>query len=124
EVTDQLLPDGGHVERSPSYHRQVVSDLDHVAELVRRTGQAIPPWLDAAVSRGEAWQAALAGPDGRLPLLNDAWEGPSLAGDREPVTWLEHSGHTVFRHECDQAVLDVGPLCPPHLPPHAHADAL
>ena len=31
---------------------------------------------------------------------------------------------SVLRHGGDQAILDVGPLCPPHLPPHAHADAL
>jgi hypothetical protein len=29
-----------------------------------------------------------------------------------------------LRHGHDQLVLDIGPLCPPHLPPHAHADAL
>jgi hypothetical protein len=30
----------------------------------------------------------------------------------------------VLRHGPDQVVFDCGPLGPPHLPPHAHADAL
>ncbi len=66
------------------------------------------------------------GPDGALPLLNDAWEGPAIREPpaEEPLTQLADSGYVVFRHGDDQAVFDVGPLCPPHLPPHGHADAL
>jgi hypothetical protein len=67
----------------------------------------------------------MTGPDGRLPLLNDAWESPPRPSRAsEPVSQLEQSGYLVFRHECDQAIFDVGPVSPPHLPPHAHADVL
>jgi hypothetical protein len=40
------------------------------------------------------------------------------------VAQLAQSGYLVFRHERDQAIFDVGPISPPHLPPHAHADVL
>ena len=70
------------------------------------------------------WLHALAGPDGRVPLLNDGWEGPSIDPAAGELTNLAATGYVVLRHGGDQAVLDVGALCPPHLPPHAHADAL
>jgi hypothetical protein len=122
EVDRQFLPDGGHEERSTSYHRIVVHDLEDL----RRALSAAPRWLDDAIAAGTRWTESLVGPDRRLPLLNDAWEGPAIAGGRpeEPLTQLADSGYMVFRHRNDQAVFDVGPLCPPYLPPHGHADAL
>jgi hypothetical protein len=129
ELPRQILSDGGHEERSTSYHREVLHDLDQVSELLRRTGREEPDSLLDAITRAGGWQRAIAGPDGRLPLLNDAWEGPPLdepqAGEAlGDVAVLRESGYVVLRHGGDQAVLDIGPLCPPHLPPHAHADAL
>lgn len=125
EVDAQVLADGGHEERSPSYHRAVLADLDDVATLLTRLDRPVPEWLDRASSKMREWLRALAGPDGRLPLLNDGWCGPPLTGcpDRN-MSDLAASGYIVLRHNEDQAVLDVGPVAPPHLPAHAHADAL
>ncbi len=122
-VARQFLPDGGHEERSTSYHRVVVGDLrDAAAALERATGNS-PEWLTAAIAGAERWLQALAGPGGLLPLLNDAWEGPALRRTAtEAVIHLRESGYVVLRSGRDQAVLDVGRICPPHLPPHAHAD--
>ncbi len=36
----QVLPDGGHYERAPAYHCQVLADLIDVADLVRAAGHA------------------------------------------------------------------------------------
>ena len=121
ELPRQILADGGHEERSPSYHRAVLADLEDVATLLERTGES-PGWLNAAIARMRAWLAALAGPDGGLPLLNDAWEGPAIAGSGRPQEDLADTGYLVLRHGPDQAVLDLAPVSPPHLPPHAHAD--
>lgn len=125
EVAQQFLTDGGHEERSTSYHRMVVHDLGDLRRSLAAFG-GFPQWLDEAVKAGERWTESMAGPDQRLPLLNDAWEGPVVLGHRpdEPLTRLGDSGYVVFRCEQDQAVFDVGPLCPAHLPPHGHADAL
>ncbi len=127
ELQRQILSDGGHEERSTSYHREVSQDLAEVSELLSRAAIDVPDWLNDASLKTQNWTAALAGPDGRLPMLNDAWEGPPLnsARDRHPhVTVLPDTGYVVLRHGDDQAVLDCGPLCPAHLPAHAHADAL
>lgn len=123
ELPRQVLPDGGHEERSPSYARVVLEDLERAAEVERRAGREARGSLVDAIARMRAALAALAGPDGSLPRLNDAWDGPPLDAASGNVE-LADSGYVVLRDGDDQAVLDVGPLCPPHLPPHAHADAL
>lgn len=126
ELARQILADGGHEERSPSYHRAVLSDLTDVERLLERASQSVPAWLTSARERMQAWQQAMRGPDGLLPLLNDAWEGPPEPAERvnAPMTALESSGYIVLRHDHDQAILDVGPVAPAHLPPHSHADVL
>jgi uncharacterized heparinase superfamily protein len=125
ELPKQLLADGGHVERSTAYHREIRHDLSEVAELLARGGRPIPDWLADCLRRATSWQEALVGPDMRLPLLNDAWDGPpEPSRNTEDRTVLAESGYAVLRHERDQLVFDAGPLTADHLPPHAHADAL
>jgi hypothetical protein len=123
ELPEQILRDGGHFERSPSYHRQLLERLGDASAVLDRCGQGSAE-LDAAVDGMRSWLAALAGPDGMLPRLNDAWDGPPIASGDSAFAPLADSGYLVMRQGGDQAVLDVGPLSPPHLPPHAHADAL
>ncbi len=126
ELPRQVLADGGHEERSTAYHRAVLADLVDVEVLLERAFRPIPDWLLSTRKVMTTWEQAMLGPDGRLALLNDAWEGPSEPANRsrDPTTILRSSGYVVLRHGADQAILDVGPLAPPHLPPHAHADAL
>jgi Heparinase II/III-like protein/Heparinase II/III N-terminus len=125
ELAGQVLPDGGHEERSTSYHREVARDLNDVKELLLRAGERVPAWLDESLRRMELWLRAVTGPDGRLPLLNDAWDGPPVgAGETDEMTELADTGYLVLRHDRDQLLFDAAPVCPPHLPPHAHADAL
>jgi hypothetical protein len=125
ELRSQILSDGGHEERSTSYHRVVLDDLEQVRSLFEASRTAAPSWLAETIDRMRTWQSKICGPDGRLPLLNDAWEGPPVgppSGDS--MVELDPSGFTVLRHNGDQAVLNLGPIGAPHLPAHAHADAL
>lgn len=64
-LKDQLLPDGGHVERCPSYHLRVLRDL---VELRLALGAAAVPL--PLLHRALAWALTVALPDG-LPLLGD-----------------------------------------------------
>jgi hypothetical protein len=125
ELPRQLLADGGHEERSPAYHREVLRQADDAVVLLERAGRPVPAWLVTAVDRMRGWLEAVAGPDGDVPLLNDAWDGPRLdVIERGPIDDLAESGYVVLRHGRDQALLDVGSMAPPHLPPHGHADVL
>ncbi|KQC36346.1 heparinase II/III family protein [Frankia sp. ACN1ag] len=73
ETRRQVLGDGGHYERSPSYHCQVLADLDDVAGLLAAGGWAVPIELLDAITRMRAWLGAVLGPDGTVPLLNDGF---------------------------------------------------
>ncbi len=76
EAEAQVLPDGGHVERSPMYHCIVLEDfLDVVNLLTRNPGlaparQAAP--LIAAATRATEFLRAICTGAGDIPLFNDA----------------------------------------------------
>lgn len=133
EVAIQVLDDGGHFERSPSYHCQVLADLIDVRGLLRAAGRPGLGFLDDAIERMQRWLGAMLLPDGDVPLFND---GTSVGQDRlamlEPTTTgpvplvvLGESGYVVMRPSPRvHVVADVGPPCPPELPAHAQADCL
>ncbi len=126
ELPLQFLSDGGHEERSPSYHRIVIAELTDVATVLERAGEEVPRCLASTIERGRRWMQALAGPRGDLPALNDGWDGPPVepSPTRPEVSDLAESGYVVVRHELHQAIFDVAPVAPAHLPAHAHADVL
>ena len=75
EVAEQVLPDGGHFERSPGYHCVVLYDLLEIGFLLRRSGHTPHGWLDAAIGRMWHYLQLIQTPDGRVPLLKDtAWD--------------------------------------------------
>ena len=129
----QVLADGGHFERSPSYHCQVLGDLLDILRLLDAADAPPVAGLDDAIGGMRRWLGAMVGADGEVPLSNDAVPvgGRRLAAvapappPRGPVTVLAASGYVVIRpDEGTQLVLDVGDPCPDHLPAHAHADCL
>lgn len=130
QVTRQVLADGGHYERAPAYHCQVLADLVDVAGLLRAAGRAPDDELTAAVDRMRGWLGAVLTPDGRVPLLNDGYpvDGelvailrPGPAPD-EPLLMLPDTGLVRAAVGGWHLLADVGPPCPPSLPAHAHAD--
>jgi hypothetical protein len=78
ELPAQFLDDGGHEERSPSYHRAVLSDLADADTVLGRIGRNLPV-LRETITRGRVWLSSLATPWGDLPVLNDGWDGPRLS---------------------------------------------
>lgn len=121
ELSEQVLPDGGHYERSPSYHLVVLRDLLEV--------QAVSPhaWLGEAIERMRAFAAALARPDGAPALFNDGTvDAPRLELPEPPdgLAVFEQSGFAVVREGRLWLAVRCGPSAPRFLPAHAHADAL
>ena len=129
EVRRQVLPDGGHIERAPAYHCQVLGDLADVARLL---GVDAPTELVAAVDRMRAFLGLVLMPDGTVPLLNDGFPVPEEVvmalgpgpPSRDGVTVLPDSGLVVLRRGPTYVLADVGLPCPDDLPAHAHADTL
>jgi hypothetical protein len=122
ELPDQVLPDGGHYERSPVYHSIVLRDL---LEIEAATGQ---PFLRPVVDRMEKFASALARPDGAPALFNDGTVDLAprvpLPPANEGVIVFPDTGYVVVRAGRLWLAFDCGPPAPTYLPAHAHADAL
>jgi hypothetical protein len=121
ELPEQVLPDGGHYERSPAYHLVVLRDLLEI--------QAASPhsWLAEAIERMRGFAAALARPDGAPALFNDgSVDAPrfDLPEPPEGLSVFPDSGFVVVRDGDLWLAFRCGASSPAFLPAHAHADAL
>jgi len=143
EIPEQVLPDGGHFERSPMYHVIVLDDLlDCLAVLDPESPAAV--MLREATGRMAGFLEGVLHPDGEIPLLNDSADGmaprakdvlaaaAALGGERpraaegpralafpETGCWVARDGA-----RGDYLILACGPLGPEYNPGHAHADLL
>ncbi len=133
EFAIQVLGDGGHYERSPAYHTQVLGDLIDVEQLLTAAGVEPPVGLDAVIRRMRSWLRVMAGPHRLAPAFND---GPCVGADEldllevpdsphDQLCWLSESGYVVAAPgDRVHLVMDVGDPCPDELPAHAHSDCL
>jgi uncharacterized heparinase superfamily protein len=137
QLTAQILADGMHYERSPSYHCQVFADLLEIRHALG--GDPFGGALDAALDRMAQVTADLAHPDGSVTLFNDA--GIDMA--YRPIACLDvyerllnrrpaprrtfalwSAGYFGLRTADSYLVLDCGRLAPDDLPAHGHGDVL
>ena len=128
ELPRQILPDGMHYERSPSYHAQVFADL---IEIRAALGDGA---LDPLLARMAAATAALAHPDGGPTQFNDAGLTMAYAPDAclrayaQPVAApagafaLRDAGYFGFHAPRVTVIADMGRIGPDDLPAHAHGD--
>lgn len=81
QLDEQILPDGGHYERSPMYHSIVLWDILEMLAIARNTGNPLPTPIDGRAWQMIEWLAKVLHPDGDIPLFNDAVfnEAPSPA---------------------------------------------
>ncbi len=141
EARAQILPDGGHFERSPMYHARVLRVLLEGGLALAAAG-AGPGGAYWEVAAGAArFLAGILGPGGALPLLGDSVREPDLdprlllAAAREVLPFrpgrgpqgdraYPHTGLYVFEDpdEGNVLVLDGGDTCPASLPAHGQAD--
>jgi len=151
ELPEQILPDGGHHERSGVYHRLTYEDLLDLLVLDRcHPGHIAPALIHAVRARLPGmleWAIVMSHPDDDVSHFNDA-----AAGMAAPLAWLTESARHVgltpparpqapapgavrVRHLADSgyvraetatAVLlaDLAPVGPDYQPGHAHADTL
>lgn len=142
EVEEQVLPDGGHVERSPMYHGLALRDLLEAIHYARAAGEPVPAEV---VGRARVMASAFGvftRGDPGIHLLNDSAQGvaPSSArlaylaagvlGERmaPPVgEWaLRSSGFYGHRDPVSGGglIIDCGNPGPSYQPGHAHCGIL
>jgi uncharacterized heparinase superfamily protein len=138
ELSEQILADGGHLERSPMYQLRVAWLL---LALRNAAGAALAPLIDGPLGRLLRAVAELRHPDGEIALLNDSAFGvyPSPralieqaraigAPAAEPapeaaVFSLPETGYYgAAGRGGDWLVCDAGPIGPDYQPGHAHGD--
>lgn len=127
ELEEQVLPDGGHFERSPMYQARVVWLL---ATLEGTGDPELAGLVAEPLRRSRRALAALCHPDREIALLNDsafgianppaqlacpaAAEGPFALADTGYYGARSGEGHYV--------VCDAAPVGPDYLLGHAHGD--
>jgi uncharacterized heparinase superfamily protein len=89
ELREQILPDGGHFERSPMYHAILLEDVLDLLQLGRCypgvfEASDVADWRETA-ARMLRWLRVMTHPDGGIAFFNDAAlsVAPSLAALRE-----------------------------------------
>jgi uncharacterized heparinase superfamily protein len=139
QVREQVLPDGGHFERSPMYHLHAMGDVLSLACLVDDSAAAAE--CRSVWRRMAEYVAWVRHPDGGIPLLNDAAlngaDDPTealLAGSvigesvdpspRQGGRYFPDTGLVVWHGRPWSVFFDVGPVGPNEQPGHAHADSL
>jgi uncharacterized heparinase superfamily protein len=137
ELEAQILPDGMHYERSPSYHCQVLVDLVECRHVLE--DGPLRTRLDHVLERMAAATAALCHPDGLVAQFNDS--GLSMAyqpavclaaytaetggaAPRPDRISLEAAGYYGCRTDDALLMADCGPIGPDSLVAHGHADML
>jgi uncharacterized heparinase superfamily protein len=139
ELREQVLADGGHVERSPMYQLRVAWLL---LALRNAGGDALAELIDRPLAGLLRAVAQLRHPDGEIALFNDSAFGvypappallaacPRLTGRPAPeapaaasVFALPETGYFgAAGHGGDYVVCDAGPIGPDYQPGHAHGD--
>jgi|APSaa5957512535_1039671.scaffolds.fasta_scaffold00934_17 uncharacterized heparinase superfamily protein len=144
EISEQVLPDGGHFELSPMYHAVVLEDLLDLINVVNlfkaqiREGQLLK-WKNT-VYKMIFWLQNMSHPDGKIAFFNDAafeisatveelkkyakFLGVKDVDEHKPFTYLAESGYIRVEHSSATGLLDIALIGPDYLPGHAHADTL
>ncbi|MCB0034296.1 MAG: alginate lyase family protein [Anaerolineales bacterium] len=78
EAQRQVLPDGGHYERSSSYQGVVLQDFLETIMLQQAANKPVSPILRTTCVKMCEYIYHMLRPDGRLPLLNDSVDGYPL----------------------------------------------
>jgi uncharacterized heparinase superfamily protein len=144
QIAEQILPDGGHIERSPMYHAWVLDDLLDIQHLFEFCPPIVPECASdvfRCVKSMARYLSQIVHPDGEIPLFNDSQldvTRPTAqilaeAGESSPnlskgaaVRALCETGYAVIRDPNSKSFLifDCGPLGPDYQPGHGHADVL
>ncbi len=141
ELPEQVLADGGHVERSPMYQLRVAWLL---LTLRNADADALAPLLDAPLAALLRSLSELCHPDGEIALFNDAALGvypalapllaaytlvtgrPAMAAESGAARFaLADTGYFGARsRDGSYVVCDAGLIGPDYQPGHAHGDLL
>jgi uncharacterized heparinase superfamily protein len=133
ELSVQILPDGGHISRSPSLQLQVLQDLIDTRAVLRSAQVEVPVALRNAIERMAPMLRFFRHGDRRLALFNDAVEEDGVLIDlvltrseakgRAPAH-APDSGFDRLQASKSLVLIDTGGPPPRGFDDHAHAGTL
>ena len=136
ELHTQILPDGGHIERSPSVMLELLQHLLDLHHVLTATQRKLPDQLIATIGNLASALKLLTHPDGALALFNDSTEdesaavlltlmraGATGAVERDQAQ-LPHTGFQRMAAGRSALIADTGAPPPHGLDSHAHAGTL
>jgi uncharacterized heparinase superfamily protein len=137
QLAEQILPDGGHFERSPMYHQLMLYRLLDVINALSHNSFAasdkLLPFLGQKAELMLAWLQEMVFNNGELPRVNDSTSGiaPSPAelfsyanrlGLKMAPLSLGESGYRKINTDRYELLIDIGAIGPDYIPGHAHSD--
>ncbi|MFO1060713.1 MAG: heparinase II/III family protein [Dongiaceae bacterium] len=133
ELARQVLPDGGHIERSPSVHLALLRHLIDLRGALKAAGQPLPVGLQAAIDGMAPMLRLYQHGDGGLALFNDSNEEEGWQIDMvlnradarsRPALEAPDTGFQRLSAGRTLVLVDSGPPPPPGYDGHAHAGTL
>ena len=142
ELSEQILPDGGHYELSPMYHSIILEDILDLYNIFNSHKKNVNHELVESISKMFKWLESMSHPDNKISFFNDSAHGIAsslkdlkvyrrrlkikLHLEKNDLYFndLKHSGYTSILQKDIFLVVDRGNVGPNYLPGHAHADTL
>lgn len=133
EIERQIMPDGGHLERSPSTHHRILRDLIDLRATLRAANHDTPPYLQNAIDRMAPMLRFFRHADGGLAHFNGSrTEDPACIdltlakadAKGQPPRSAPYVGFERLAAGRQLLIVDAGPPPEPGLDHTAHAGTL
>lgn len=138
QIRLQIMQDGGHFERSPMYHVEMLHaieavraanrkllELDGISQNLSRKIARMAMLCGDRIPLMRDWLAVMTHPDGKIALFNDSALKTGINRDWKTMNYLlEHSGFFIRRTPDCYFVLSCGEPSPAFQPGHSHCDIL
>ena len=136
QLSEQILEDGAHFERSPMYHSLMLFRVLDCANLVENNSHIFQPerhqFLKEKAAKMLGWLKQIQFSDGSLPRVKDSAAGIAPTPEQlfeyalklniSPVFKGKTLGYRQKRSKTYECFVDIGGITPDYQPGHAHAD--
>ena len=145
ELSEQILSDGGHYERSPMYHAIILEDFIDLYNILNCFKENSKNELVDIILKMFNWLNLMMHPNKEISFFNDSANGIASSIDDirsycerldinlgateksikdKSLNDLKDSGYTSYANKDTFMITDRGNIGPDYLPGHAHADTL
>lgn len=137
QIYEQILSDGGHFERSPMYHCEILFDVLDCINIVNYNSK-FNEFLKSTAGRMLSFLEGILLPDGNIPLFSDSSSNGIPEGEQIfayakslSVEWESNksrilkypeSGYYIMKDENEFMIIDGGKIGADYQPGHGHCD--